>query len=112
MTKEQLAEIKAMRGAITGAPQGWEAGQKEEECGDKPWCVSTEAVDAEGVHDWVADYLREEDAAFIARAPAIVDALLAEVERLTVWAQYIRRHGDLWSQSVTTRALAGEQAPT
>jgi hypothetical protein len=77
VTNERLAEIKALRSAITATP--WQVGGM----GDT---IESIAKQENGctVADWlIADMVGEANGFFIAAAPALVDELLAEVARLT-----------------------------
>ena len=79
---EQLAAIKARREAIT--LDGWTSGWVDREMESGATCAWAEGPDHID-DDWdSATKLAAKDAAFIAAAPADIDTLLAEVERLTV----------------------------
>jgi ABC-type transporter Mla subunit MlaD len=77
-----IAAIKARREAIT--LDGWTSGWVDREMESGATCAWAEGPDHID-DDWdSATKLAAKDAAFIAAAPADIDTLLAEVERLTV----------------------------
>ena len=78
MTDSELNNIRALLAAATAGP--WFARQNDLIGG---WCVcTTDAQPSQGAGE-VADFVREEDARFIAAcSPTVIAALLAEVDRL------------------------------
>ena len=76
MADLNLDAIEARANAATRG--SWSAFHWDDEPSfDRGWAVTSDAGD-----DWVADYLRAEDVAFIAHARTDVPALVAEVRRL------------------------------
>lgn len=76
----KLNELNAIRARLAAATPGPWFAQPNDLIGG--WCVRTvDAPPSEGAGE-VADFIREEDARFIAAAPATIRALIEEVEHL------------------------------